>query len=103
MRYPGLVSWYLTGSRQQRTTFWACFSGWALDTFDAQLFSFLLPALIATWGVSKGEAGMLGTAVLLSSALGGRVAGILSDRYGRVRVLLFTRSAGSRCSASLPA
>jgi len=77
MRHPNLVAWYFTGSRQQRTTFWACFSGWTLDTFDAQLFSFLLPALIATWGISKGEAGMLGTAALLSSALGGWVAGIL--------------------------
>ncbi|MEB0191771.1 MFS transporter [Pseudomonas sp. CCI1.1] len=85
-----MFEWYKTGSSQERKTFWACFSGWALDTYDAQMFSFLLPTLMAVWQISKGEAGILGTAALLSAALGGWVAGILSDRYGRVRILIFT-------------
>lgn len=85
-----MFEWYKTGSSQERKTFWACFSGWALDTYDAQMFSFLLPTLMAVWQISKGEAGILGTAALLSAALGGWAAGILSDRYGRVRILIFT-------------
>lgn len=85
-----MFEWYKTGSPQERKTFWACFSGWALDTYDAQMFSFLLPTLMAVWQISKGEAGILGTAALLSASLGGWVAGILSDRYGRVRILIFT-------------
>lgn len=85
-----MFEWYKTGSSQERKTFWACFSGWALDTYDAQMFSFLLPALMAVWQISKGEAGVLGTAALLSASLGGWIAGILSDRYGRVRILIFT-------------
>ena len=85
-----MFEWYKTGSSQERKTFWACFSGWALDTYDAQMFSFLLPTLMAVWQISKGEAGVLGTAALLSASLGGWVAGILSDRYGRVRILIFT-------------
>ncbi|MBK5517417.1 MFS transporter [Pseudomonas sp. TH10] len=85
-----MFEWYRTGSSQERKTFWACFSGWALDTYDAQMFSFLLPTLMAVWQISKGEAGILGTAALLSAALGGWAAGILSDRYGRVRILIFT-------------
>jgi MFS family permease len=85
-----MFEWYKTGSSQERKTFWACFSGWALDTYDAQMFSFLLPTLMAVWQISKGEAGILGTAALLSASLGGWVAGILSDRYGRVRILIFT-------------
>src|SRR3979490_1190071 len=72
-----MFEWYKTGSSQERKTFWSCFSGWGLDTYDAQMFSFLLPTLMAIWGMTKGEAG-------------GRGAGILSDRYGRVRILLFT-------------
>ena len=85
-----MFDWYKSGSRQERKTFWACFSGWALDTYDAQMFSFLLPALMAVWQISKGEAGVLGTAALLSASFGGWIAGILSDRYGRVRILIFT-------------
>ncbi len=85
-----MFEWYKTGSSQERKTFWACFSGWALDTYDAQMFSFLLPTLMAVWQISKGEAGVLGTAALLSASLGGWIAGILSDRYGRVRILIFT-------------
>ncbi|WP_263143433.1 MFS transporter [Pseudomonas sp. RIT-PI-AD] len=85
-----MFEWYKTGSSQERKTFWACFSGWALDTYDAQMFSFLLPTLMAVWQISKGEAGILGTAALLSASVGGWIAGILSDRYGRVRILIFT-------------
>lgn len=85
-----MFEWYKTGSSRERKTFWACFSGWALDTYDAQMFSFLLPTLMAVWQISKGEAGVLGTAALLSASLGGWIAGILSDRYGRVRILIFT-------------
>jgi MFS family permease len=55
-----------------------------------QMFSFLLPTIIAIWGLTKGEAGMVGTAALLSVACGGWIAGILSDRYGRVKILIFT-------------
>ena len=50
-----MFEWYKTGSSQERKTFWACFSGWALDTYDAQMFSFLLPTLMAVWQISKGE------------------------------------------------
>ncbi|MBA1223716.1 MFS transporter [Pseudomonas fulva] len=85
-----MFEWYTTGTPRERKTFWACFSGWALDTYDAQMFSFLLPTLMVVWQISKGEAGMLGTAALLSASLGGWIAGILSDRYGRVRILVFT-------------
>lgn len=68
----------------------ACFSGWALDAFDVQLYSFVIPALIATWGMTKAEAGYLGTTALVFSALGGWLAGVLCDRIGRVRTLQLT-------------
>jgi MFS family permease len=49
-----------------------------------------MPTLIALWGLSKAQAGTLGTAALLVSSLGGWIAGILADRIGRVRVLRLT-------------
>ncbi len=68
----------------------ACFGGWALDSFDLQLFSLVIPTLITVWGISRAEAGLLGTSALLLSAVGGWIAGILCDRYGRVRILQVT-------------
>jgi MFS family permease len=85
-----MFDWYRTGTPRERKTFWACYSGWALDSYDMQMFSFLLPTIIALWSLTKAEAGMVGTAALLSAAVGGWIAGILSDRYGRVRILIFS-------------
>ncbi|MBU0791654.1 MULTISPECIES: MFS transporter [Pseudomonas] len=85
-----MFSWYRSGTPREKKTFWACYAGWALDSYDMQMFSFLLPTLIGIWGLTKGEAGVIGTSALLSAALGGWIAGILSDRFGRVRILIFT-------------
>ncbi len=38
------------------------------------IYSFLIPTLIASWGTSKSEAGMIATSSLISSALGGYYA-----------------------------
>jgi MFS family permease len=65
----------------------ACVGGWALDAMDVQLYSFVIPTLIAVWGITRTQAGELGTAALLVSAVGGWLAGWLADRYGRVRTL----------------
>jgi MFS family permease len=54
---------------------------------DVQIYSFVIPALVTTWGITRGQAGELGTVALLVSAFGGWFAGWLADRYGRVRIL----------------
>jgi MFS family permease len=74
------------GPREQRACV-ACAGGWALDAMDVQLYSFVIPALIATWGISSAQAGELATAALLVSALGGWLAGWVADRFGRVLTL----------------
>lgn len=81
------MSWYRELDRTERRTFWACFGGFALDGLDVQIYSLVMPALIGLWSLSKGDAGFLATVALLTSALGGWAAGLLADRYGRVRVL----------------
>ena len=86
----GLLGWFRELSAKERKTFWACFFGWALDAMDVQLYSFVIPTLIGLWSMSRAEAGMLGTATLLASSLGGWVAGVLADRVGRVRMLQVT-------------
>ena len=82
-----MLSWYHELSTGERRTFWSCFGGWALDAMDVQLFSFVLPAIVLSLGISGTQAGWLGTSALFSSAIGGWAAGVLADRCGRVRVL----------------
>lgn len=85
-----MAFWYKDLTKTERRTFWACFSGWGLDGMDSQMYALTIPTLIALWGMTKGEAGILGTSVLIMAALGGWIAGMLADRYGRVRVLQIT-------------
>ncbi len=82
--------WLFDLTTRERRTMVGCFGGWALDALDVQVYSFIIPTLLATWRISKGEAGLLGTVALLASALGGWFAGALADRLGRVRVLQIT-------------
>ncbi len=82
--------WIFNLTPQERNTLVATFGGWALDGMDVMVYSFVIPTLIAAWHISKGQAGMLGTAALLISALGGWLAGLLADRFGRVRILQIT-------------
>lgn len=86
----GLFGWFRDLDKIERRTFYACFGGWAVDALDTQIYSFLIPTLIALWGMTTGEAGLLGTAALISSALGGWIAGMLCDWLGRARVLLLS-------------
>ncbi|MEJ3653587.1 MFS transporter [Actinomycetes bacterium KLBMP 9759] len=76
---------------KERRTFWGCFGGWAVDAMDVQIFSLVIPVLIATHFLADNtQAGLIATATLLSSALGGWLAGALADRIGRVKVLMLT-------------
>ena len=82
--------WVLQLTPQERNTLVATFGGWALDGLDVMVYSFVIPSLIAAWHISKAQAGLLGAVVLLISAIGGWVAGLLADRFGRARILQIT-------------
>ena len=92
------ANWFRELTPIERRTFWACFAGWALDAMDVQPLSFVIPALMGLWNIDKGQAGQLATVALLMSAVGGWLAGILSDRIGRVRTLQLTILWFARCS-----
>lgn len=85
-----MFDWYGELTPVQKRTIWACWGGWGLDAMDFQLYFFVIPTLITLWHMTNVEAGLIATATLVASALGGWMAGILADRYGRVRVLLMT-------------
>ena len=85
-----LFSWLGQLSGKEKTTMRGCFGGWALDAMDVQLYSLVIPTLVAAWSMTRSEAGLLATVALLLSAVGGCVVGYLCDRYGRVRMLQIT-------------
>src|SRR5271167_321749 len=85
-----MIDWYRELGTAERRTFWACFGGWALDALDVQIYSFVVPALIALWHITNAEAGLLATSALVISAFGGWIAGMLADRVGRARLLMIT-------------
>lgn len=85
-----MFGWLRELTEKERKTMIGCLGGWSLDALDVQIFSFVIPTLLTLWGISRADAGLLGTVTLLISAVGGWLAGALSDRYGRVTVLQVT-------------
>src|SRR5258708_12270869 len=82
--------WLHEPSTRERGTLLAGFLGYAVDGFDFMIYSFVIPALLTAWNMTRAEAGYIATAGLLTSAAGGWAAGVLADRFGRVRILQLT-------------
>lgn len=64
--------------------------GWALDAMDIGLISFVMAALIAHWGITPGQASLLGSIGFLGMAIGAVAGGRLSDRFGRRALFTLT-------------
>jgi hypothetical protein len=39
-----MIAWLSDLNAKERKTVGACFGGWALDAFDVQMYSFVIPA-----------------------------------------------------------
>lgn len=85
-----MLDWFRELSRAERKGFYGAFLGHAVDVFDFMIYSFLISTLLAQWGMSKSMAGAIVTWTLVSSLVGAVGAGLLADRFGRVRVLRWT-------------
>lgn len=64
--------------------------GWFFDSMDTGLVSFILPHLKDEWSLRPTQIGWTATGALLGMLVGGALAGILSDRYGRKRIFQVT-------------
>jgi MFS family permease len=82
--------WLLQTGANERRAMLAAFAGYGLDGFDFMVYTFIIPTLLTLWGMSKAQAGYIASAALITSAIGGWGAGVLADRFGRVRVLQVT-------------
>jgi MFS family permease len=68
----------------------ASVAGYAMDGFDLLILGFMLGAIRADLGLTPAQGGSLLTWTLIGAVVGGIVFGMLSDYYGRVRVLTWT-------------
>ncbi|WP_109480223.1 MFS transporter [Paraburkholderia sp. C35] len=64
--------------------------GYAMDGFDLLILGFMLPAIAADLHLSSTQAGSLVTWTLVGAVAGGLIFGLLSDYFGRVRMLTWT-------------
>lgn len=70
--------------------FIAVFIALAVDGMDLQLLSLCLPVLMTDFDISQLEAGALSSYTLIGMGIGGLIAGMLSDRIGRVKVTIMS-------------
>jgi MFS family permease len=63
--------------------------GWGLDGMDWMMYSYVTPAIMSSLLLTKGQIANIASLSLATSAIGGILGGILADRFGRARVLVF--------------
>ena len=86
----GLFGWWRVASQTSRKALIAASLGWALDAFDVMLFSLTLATVMGDIGLTKAEAGALGSITLLSAAAGGLAFGHIADRFGRTKAMIWS-------------
>jgi MFS family permease len=85
-----MAGWYRAMEGKTRRVFWTCGAGWAMDAADGQVYQYLIPALIASLGLTLSQATSIASANFFAAAFGGWIGGWLCDRYGRARILQLT-------------
>src|SRR5688572_28832831 len=87
---PGMLGFWREAPPEARRALIAAGLGWMLDSFDVMLYALVLAALIRDLGMSTATAGLLGSLTLVASAAGGLLFGVVADRYGRTRALIWS-------------
>jgi len=82
--------WVRSVTPQQWRTLAAAMLGWLLDAMDVMMYAFALTAIRAEFSLSAAAAGGLASVTLLTSAVGGVGFGMLADRIGRARALVYS-------------
>lgn len=63
--------------------------GYTFDGMDAAVVAFLLPSVQDLWHLANGALGLIGSASPFGYLFGAAIAGILGDRIGRKRVMMY--------------
>jgi MFS family permease len=86
----GAFGWLRALGPRGRRAFAGAFGGYALDSYDYFTLPLSMVALAAHFGLDSGQTGLFTTVTLVVSAIGGAAAGLIADRFGRVRALMIT-------------
>lgn len=84
------LGWWRGADLYARRALLAGAYGWMLDAFDVMLFALVLPSVSADLHLTKGQGGLLGSAMLVSAAVGGVSFGWIADRFGRTRAMMLS-------------
>ena len=60
------------------------------DGYDVVIYGAVVPSLISEWGISDVTAGAIGSYTVIGTAIGAVLFGMLSDRMGRKKMIVFT-------------
>ena len=94
------VPWYREISSASWRTLTLAGTAWMFDVFDSFLLALTLPALVVVFGLSKAEAGAIGSILAAGLVVGGIVFGWVADRIGRRRALVISACIYSLFSAA---
>lgn len=67
----------------------AAIAGYAFDGVDIMVLALALPYILKDWGITMVQGGLIVTAMLVGTSLGGYIFGPIGDRYGRKRALVW--------------
>ena len=73
-----------------RKVFTVSGTSFLFDAMDVGIIGFLTAALIQDWNLTHATAGWIGTVNAIGMFFGAIIAGVLADRIGRMKVLMYT-------------
>jgi len=82
--------WLTEATPVQKRALLAASLGWMLDSMDVLLYSMVLAHMMKDLDMREGTAGLMASLTLGASAFGGIAFGIMADRLGRVRALMYS-------------
>ena len=85
-----MMAWTRDITRPQWKCLFAAQLGWMLDGMDIMLYAFALTAIRTDFHLDAAHAGALASVTLVASAFGGVLFGVLADRIGRARALIWS-------------
>ncbi|MEG6506266.1 MFS transporter [Nitratidesulfovibrio sp. 1201_IL3209] len=77
------AKWHQEVSPRQWRTVIAGGLGWALDSMDVMLYAMVIVHIMAELQLTTSQAGLLTTATLVASGIGGMLFGLIADKWGR--------------------
>ena len=90
MERSGLFGWWQEGDAVAKKALIAASLGWMLDAFDVMLYALVVTSIIRDLRIDSTTAGWIGSVTLIAAAAGGIFFGVLADKMGRTRALMFS-------------